>query len=182
MEAVSEKKEVPIFEGHLAKQANHWNAFKEYKESEDAKNLSEKNKKNAKNKIYHHKFGPGGYETAMPKWDKQEQDMLARGIEPEPIRDDWELRARNWFLVHGSSYDEQTGDRLCNDGLRIPRENWKKIVKEIKERKRKSCPDREKDLLTLVLGNDEHGGRTRGFGPSYPWWLGFAKDQDTYRS
>jgi hypothetical protein len=34
----------------------------------------------------------------------------------------------------------------------------------------------------LVLGNDEHGGQTRGFGPSYPWWLGFAKDQETYRS
>jgi hypothetical protein len=55
-------------------------------------------------------------------------------------------------------------------------------VKEIKEEKRKFTPDRAKDLLTLVLGNDEHGGRTRGFGPSYPWWLGFAKDQETYRS
>jgi phosphoenolpyruvate carboxylase len=57
-----------------------------------------------------------------------------------------------------------------------------KIVKEIKEGKRQFNPDREKDLLTLVLGNDEHGGQTRGFGPSYPWWLGFARDQDTYRS
>jgi hypothetical protein len=57
-----------------------------------------------------------------------------------------------------------------------------KIVKEIKEGKRKLCPNREKDLLTLVLGNDEHKGRKRGFGPSYPWWLGFAKDQKTYRS
>jgi hypothetical protein len=55
-------------------------------------------------------------------------------------------------------------------------------VKEIKEGKRQFTPDREKDLLTLVLGNDEHGGRTRRFGPSYPWWLGFARDQDTYRS
>jgi hypothetical protein len=58
----------------------------------------------------------------------------------------------------------------------------KKIVKEIKEVKRKFCLDREKDLLTLVLGNDEHGGRTRGLGPSYPWWLGFVKEQETYRS
>jgi hypothetical protein len=33
------KKEVPVFEGYLAKQANHWKAFKEYKESEDAKNF-----------------------------------------------------------------------------------------------------------------------------------------------
>jgi hypothetical protein len=49
-------------------------------------------------------------------------------------------------------------DLICSDGLRIPRENWEKIVKEIKEGKRKFTPDREKDLLTLVLGNDEHGG------------------------
>jgi hypothetical protein len=92
------------------------------------------------------------------------------------------MRARNWFLAYGSSYNELTGDLICSDGFRIPRENWKKILKEIKEGKRKFTPDREKDLLTLVLRNDEHGGRTRGFGPSYPWWLGFAKDQEAYRS
>ena len=92
------------------------------------------------------------------------------------------MRGINWFLAHGGSYDEETGDLICSDSLRIPRENWKKIVKEIKEGKRQFTADREKDLLTLALGNDEHGGRTRGFGPSYPWWLGFARDQDTYRS
>ena len=118
----------------------------------------------------------------MPKWDKKEQELLAKGIEPEWMREEWELRARNWFLAHGSSYDETTGDLICSDGIRVPRENWVKVVKEIKEGKFKFTPDREKDLLTLALGNDEHGGRTRGFGPSYPWWLGFAKDQDTYRS
>ena len=81
------------------------------------------------------------------------------------MREDWELRARNWFLAHGGSYDEQTGDLVCSDGLKIPRENWKKIVKEIKEGNRKFRPDREKDLLTLVLGNDEHEAlalRSRG--------------------
>ena len=56
------------------------------------------------------------------------------------------------------------------------------MVKEIKEGKLKFRPDREKDLLTLVLGNKEKGGRTRGLGPKYPWWLGFAKDIETYRS
>jgi hypothetical protein len=90
--------------------------------------------------------------------------MISKGITPEPIRDEWEMRARNWFLAHGGSYDELTGDLICSDGLRIPRENWKKIVKEMKEGKRKFTPDREKDLLTLVLGNDKHGGRMRGFG------------------
>jgi hypothetical protein len=87
-------KKVPIFEGYLAKQANHWKAFQEYKELEDAKALSEKNKKNADKKKYH-TLGPGGYETAIPKWDKKEQEMIAKGITPEPIRDECEMRARN---------------------------------------------------------------------------------------
>ena len=39
------KKTAPVFEGHLAKQANYWDAFKDYEESQDAKDLSEKNKK-----------------------------------------------------------------------------------------------------------------------------------------
>jgi len=180
--AYKKKKEMPVFDGHLAKQANNWKAFQAYKESEDATKLSEKNKRNASKKKYHHRLGAGGYKEAIPKWDRKDQELLAKGIEPEWIRDDWELRARNWFLAHGGSYDEQTGDLLCSDGLRIPRENWKRVVKEIKEGTRKFTPDREKDLLTLVLGNEEHGGRTRGFGPSCPWWLGFAKDQETYRS
>jgi hypothetical protein len=127
---------VPVFEGYLAKQANHWKAFQEYKESEDAKALSEKNKKNADKKKYHHTLGSRGYETAIPKWDKKEQEMIAKGITPEPILDEWEMRETNWFLAHGGSYDELTGDLIYSDGLRIPRENWKKIVKEIKEGKR----------------------------------------------
>jgi hypothetical protein len=36
--------------------------------------------------------------------------MIAKGITPEPIRDEWEMRAINWFLAHGASYDELTGD------------------------------------------------------------------------
>ncbi|KAI4971038.1 hypothetical protein ZWY2020_001952 [Hordeum vulgare] len=104
--------------------------------------LSEKNKINADRKKYHHKLGPGGYETAIPKWDKKEQDLIDKGIVPEPLRDEWELRARNWFLAHGGSYDETTGDLICNDELRIPRENWKRIVKEIKEGQRKFTADR----------------------------------------
>jgi hypothetical protein len=105
-------KKVAVFEGYLAKQANHWKAFQEYKESEDAKELSEKNKKNADKKKYHNTLGPGGYDTAIPKWDKKEQEMIAKGITPEPIRDEWEMRARNWFLAHGGSYDKITGDLI----------------------------------------------------------------------
>ena len=81
-----------------------------YKSSDDAKALSEKNKKNAGEKVYHHKTGRGGYKTAMPKWAEQEAEMLLNGVTPEPIREKWDLRARNWFLAHGCEYDMLTGD------------------------------------------------------------------------
>ena len=55
-------------------------------------------------------------------------------------------------------------------------------MKEIKEVKTKFHLDREKDLLSKVLGNDEHGGRTRSLGTGVPWEIGFPKDRDTYRS
>jgi hypothetical protein len=70
--------------------------------------------------------GARGYKTAIPKWDKQEQEMIAKGITPEPIHDEWEMRARNWFLAYSGLYDELIGDLICSDSLRIPRENWKK--------------------------------------------------------
>ena len=78
--------------------------------------------------------------------------------------------------MYGGLYDEITGDFICNDNFRIFRENWKRIVKEIKEGKRKFTADRDKDLFILVFGNDEYGGRTRGFGFFYSWWFGFVRD------
>ena len=73
-----ETKTPPVFEGYLAKQAAHWPAFKVYKESEEAKKLRAKNKKNADKKKYHHKLGPGGYETAVPKWDRSEERRVGK--------------------------------------------------------------------------------------------------------
>ena len=115
-------------------------------------------------------------------WDKKKQELIARGITPEPIRKEWELRSRNWFLGHGITYDETTWDLICSDGIRLPRQTWLTVVKEIKEGKRKFKPDRENDLLTLALGSKEKSGRARGIGPQYPWWFAFAKDMATDRS
>ena len=43
-----------------------------------------KNKANAAKKKYHHNMGPGGYAFGMPKWEKLEADLLAKGITHEP--------------------------------------------------------------------------------------------------
>ena len=92
------------------------------------------------------------------------------------------MRARNWFLGHGCEYDEETGDIVESDGVRVPRKRWVEVLKEIKEGKFKFKPDREKDLLTMVLGNPEKGGRTRGLGPNFPLSIRFPDDKDSYRS
>ena len=42
-------------------------------------------------------------------------------------------------------------------------------------------PDREKDELTMALGNPEHPGRTRGTPGSVPWKAGFP-DACSYKS
>jgi len=44
-----------------------------------------KNQENAEQKQYHHHLGTGGYRTAIPKWQKLEQEILERGIEPESL-------------------------------------------------------------------------------------------------
>ena len=76
-----------------------------------------------------------------------------------------------------------TGDLVQKiDRVKIPRERWLEVTKDIKDGKLKFVPDRENDLLTFVLGNPEKGGRARGFGPSYNLLTAFPDDVETYRS
>jgi hypothetical protein len=52
-------------------------------------------------------MGSGGYATAIPKWEKMEADILAKGIAPESLN--WPKRAKNWFFAHGGRLDLETG-------------------------------------------------------------------------
>ena len=42
--------------------------------------------------------------------------------------------------------------------------------------------DRERDILSAALGNNEHPGRTRCLGLYVPWKYGFREDSESYRS
>ena len=53
------------------------------KTSERSKKMSATNKINATKKEHHHPMGSGGYLKARPLWDKAEQDLIAKGVEPE---------------------------------------------------------------------------------------------------
>jgi len=52
-------------------------------------------------------MGSGGYETAIPKWQKMETDLIAKGIKPESAK--WPQSAKNWFFGHGGSLNPETG-------------------------------------------------------------------------
>ena len=44
--------------------------------------------------------------SAIPKWQRMEEDQLAKGIQPFSI--DWPERSKNWFFVYGGSLDPET--------------------------------------------------------------------------
>ena len=53
--------------------------------------------------VNNHHLGSCGYRTAFPKWQKLEQEILGRGIEPESMH--WPKRAKYWFFGHGGTID-----------------------------------------------------------------------------
>ena len=57
-----------------------------------------------------------------------------------------------------------------------------KAIYEILDKVREGTfiPDREKDVMSEALGNDEKTGRTRAFGPDVAWIHGFAQDRISY--
>ncbi|KAK1662998.1 hypothetical protein QYE76_051157 [Lolium multiflorum] len=77
------QQKTPNFNGPYEKIEDHWEAFVKYKTSERAKKRSATNTKNASNKMYFHTMGRGGYKAGMPKWEKWENDLIEKGIQPE---------------------------------------------------------------------------------------------------
>ena len=108
--------------------------------------------------------------------------MLIKGIIPQTA--DWPERSKFWLFAHGAGLDPVTG-------LIVAQGKWKEkieyITKELvdaidKVRRGVYVVDREKDELSLALGNPEKVGRVRGYGPGVSWKQGFPEDADTYRS
>ena len=73
----------PNFEKDFKNQRPYWDAFVQYKLSEDSDKRIAQARENASKKKHFHHLGQGGYSTAIPKWQKMEEDHIARGIVPE---------------------------------------------------------------------------------------------------
>ena len=131
--------------------------------------MSATNKINAAKKEHYHRMGSGGYLKARPLWDKAEQDLIAKGVEPETLH--WPDRSRTWFFGVAGTLDPETG-KCCwtDEQLKTPVTKLRKAINEVQEW---TCvPYRENDELTRALGNPEHPGRTRGNPGSVAWKVG----------
>jgi len=58
---------------------------------------------------------------------------------------------------------------------------WKILGYNKKQKDGQFIPNREKDALTLSLGNKEHGGRVRGISSKVNWKEGFVRDRARYK-
>nr|CAE04200.2 OSJNBa0011E07.9 [Oryza sativa Japonica Group] len=106
-------------------EGRHIDAFVAYKTGAQGQAQIEKNKANAAKKKYHHRLGSGGYGKAIPKWDKLEADLIARGIEPATAN--WPERSRNWFYAHGGSLNPED-IHTYRSWMRSKRDTEAKIV------------------------------------------------------
>ena len=167
----------PDFEKNFKNQRPYWEAFVQYKSSEDSEKKTAQAKENASKKKHFHHLGQGGYASAIPKWQKMEDDLVARGIVPATFN--WPLRAKHYFYAHGGSLNMEDGSFVTSDAIREAADRLDVALKTVSEGSFKS--DREKDELTYALGTPEQTGRVRGMGV-VPWKHGFSGDIETYRS
>ena len=124
------KGKTPEFTGANEKLKYHWDEFVEYKKLEEAKKRSAIIKKNAAKKEYHSSMGSGDYRATKPKLEKDENDLLEKGIIPET--QGWAERAKLWFYGHGGKLHPETGKCIFTKAqLATPLAELQKIMEEV---------------------------------------------------
>ena len=88
------------------------------------------------------------------------------------------VRSRNWIYARST---ESSDGNLKFDKPET-QDVVSRILKYAKDKENGSFnPFRERDELSLGLGNMEHTGRTRGLGKRTTWKQGFEEDRHIYK-
>jgi hypothetical protein len=122
------KQKTLVFEGAYEKLRQEWPEFVAFKASERAKEMLLKNKANADKKEHHHVLGPGGYKSAVPRWETMENELRNKGITLGT--EGWPKRAKHWWYGHGGSLDPATGECVHRKQTFTPKA---KLVKAIED-------------------------------------------------
>jgi hypothetical protein len=149
------KKKTPVFEGAYENLREQWPKFVAYKDSERPE-MRLKNKANAQKKTHHHVLGPGGYRSAVPKWETMEGELRTKGITLGT--EGWPERAKHGCYGHGGSLDPTTGECVHQKKTFTPTAKLDKAMEDAQAGLIRV--DRENDEMTHALGNPEHTGQT----------------------
>jgi hypothetical protein len=154
---------------------SQWEELVAKKTSEAALALSACNSEQAKKNQHHPHLGPDGYAGKQEVFRKMDAEAEAsRNMEVPKLRP----RLKQW--IYARSVDSS------GSSLKFAKPETREVVSKIlklTEDKEKGAfaPSREKDELTLALGNPEHTGRTRGLGKRASWKHGFIEDRHMHK-
>ena len=120
------------------------------KASPKASELSARNTELAKRNKHHHHLGPGGYYAKEEQFRKMDEETAAAGnIDLMNLK----VRSRNWIYARSI---ESSGGNLKFDKPET-QEAVLRIPKYAEDKEKDSFnPSRERDELSLGLGNNEH--------------------------
>ena len=137
---------------------SQWEELVAQKTSPEALELSAHNTELAKRNKFHHHLGPGGYYVKEEQFRKMDEEATAAtNIDVMNLK----VCSRNWIYARST---ESSSDNLKFDKPKT-QEAVSRILKYAKDKEKGSFnPSRERDQLSLGLGNKEHIGRTRGLG------------------
>ena len=126
------------------------------KTSPEALELSAYNTELVKRNKHHHHLSPGGYYAKEEQFRKMDEEATAsRNIDVKNLK----VHSRNWIYARST---ESSDGNLKFDKLET-QEEVSRILKYAEDKEKGSFNlYRERDELSLGLGNNEHTGRTRG--------------------
>jgi hypothetical protein len=152
-----------------------WALLVTKKTSPESLALSEKNSLQAERNIHHSRLGPGGYDGKEETFRKMEEEVVAAGnTKVTKLKS----RTKRWVFARNM---EESGNSL-KFAKSETEEAVLRIIKYSEDREKGSfTPSREKDELSLGLGNPEHIGRVRGLGKHKTWKEGFVEDAPMYK-
>ena len=83
-----------------------------------------------KKKHFHH-LGQGGYKAAIPKWQKMEEELIARGIVLATFN--WSMQANYYFYAHGGTLNMEDGSFATSDAIREAANKLDDTLKAVSE-------------------------------------------------
>ena len=139
----------------------------QYKLSEDSDKRTAQARENASKKKHFHHLGQGGYSTAIPKWQKMEEDIIARGIIPATFN--WPMRAKYFFYAREGTLNMEDGSFVTSDAIREAANRLDVALKAVSEGSFK--PDRERRADICSWDTRTHRACPRHGRSSMEAWL-----------